>query len=209
MNRSTLPDFLLEKYKELKPSIIKRLQEFSEVPEVDYFYELCYCICTPQSKAKSAFHVQNQLKELNFRDNDFDPTSILRTPGYYIRFHNQKAKRLIKAKNEFENILNIIKFDDTSEEKRIKIYKSVDGFGLKESAHFLRNIGFRNLAILDRHILKHLVNCGLYHQVPKIGSEKQYRDVENSFKNFAERIKIPIDELDLLFWSYETGEILK
>jgi len=209
MNNLKLPDELQEKYLELKDAIDKRLWEFSQVPEADYFYELCYCICTPQSKASSAQKVQEKLQNNDFLNKEFDPTPILRSPEHYIRFHNQKAQRLQKAKNEYDEILFIIKSNISPEEKRIKIYEKVDGFGFKESAHFLRNIGYRNLAILDRHILKHLVNCGLYKEIPKIGSQKQYFEVENTFKNFAEKVKIPIDELDLLFWSYEAGEILK
>jgi thermostable 8-oxoguanine DNA glycosylase len=33
--------------------------------------------------------------------------------------------------------------------------------------------------------------------------------IEEKFRRFAGEIDIPMDELDLLFWSRETGEILK
>jgi N-glycosylase/DNA lyase len=208
LNRN-LPDFLHQKYLVLKTDIKKRLLEFSQVPEADYFYELCFCLCTPQSKAESAWKVQQKLAEKDFFNKAFDPTSILREPSHYIRFHNQKAKRLLEAREKYDQILSIIKSDKSNDEKRILIYENVNGFGLKESAHFLRNIGYRNLAILDRHILKHLVHCRVYDEVPKISSKKQYQIVEEKFKEYAENIKIPIDELDLLFWSYEAGKILK
>jgi thermostable 8-oxoguanine DNA glycosylase len=34
-------------------------------------------------------------------------------------------------------------------------------------------------------------------------------ELENQFHRFADTVGIPLDELDLLFWSMETGEILK
>lgn len=204
-----LPEFLQEKYFLLKTEIQSRLRDFASVPESAYFYELCYCLCTPQSKAENAMKVQNILLEIDFFNNPFDPSEILRQPENYIRFHNQKSLRLLKARKQWYEILEIIKSDIENTNKRMMIFEKVNGFGMKESSHYLRNIGYRDLAILDRHILKHLVNCGLYEQIPKISSPKQYLEVEKSFIEFAANINIPIDELDLLFWSYEAGSILK
>jgi N-glycosylase/DNA lyase len=38
--------------------------------------------------------------------------------------------------------------------KREKVAELIKGIGYKEASHFLRNIGYRNLAIIDRHYLK-------------------------------------------------------
>jgi N-glycosylase/DNA lyase len=74
----------------------------------------------------------------------------------------------------------------------------------------MRNIG-RNegLAILDRHILRNLKRYGVISQIPASLSKKKYFSIERRFNRFAEKIGIPVDELDLLFWSMETGEIRK
>ena len=90
------------------------------------------------------------------------------------------------------------------------LVKNVSGLGYKEATHFLRNIG-RNggLAILDRHILRNLKRYGAIRSLPTSLSRKHYLSIERRFKTFADRIGIPIDELDLLFWSMETGEIRK
>jgi len=89
-------------------------------------------------------------------------------------------------------------------ELRNQIAEKVKGIGLKEAGHFLRNIGKSNneIAILDRHILRNL-------QEDKIKSKKHYLEIEQKFLNLAKKLKIPIDELDLLFWSKENGEIFK
>lgn len=204
-----LPKEIFEKYNILKSEIESKLIQFENVPEEDYFYELCFCICTPQSKAESAFKVQNILQREKFLENEFDPTPILRQAENYIRFHNQKAKRLLEARENWHLINQTLLSDISGEQKREWLYLNVKGIGMKESGHFLRNIGYRNLGILDRHILKHLVSCGVFKEIPKIGSKKNYIEVEKKFMEFSDKMKIPMDHLDLLFWSYEAGLILK
>ncbi len=204
-----LPEILLISYESMKPLIQKRLQDFTSINEKNYFYELCYCLCTPQSKAANANKVQQKLASSDFLNTKFDPTQLLRDKDHYIRFHNQKAKRLLAAADSFNDVKEILDSNLGTADKRIIISQLVNGLGMKESSHFMRNIGYSGLAILDRHILKNLVLCGLYDAVPKVSSVKQYIGVENEFQHFAEAVGISIDELDLLFWSYETGEILK
>lgn len=207
--RYALPPELDNKLSEIRSEISSRLDYFSNVKSEEYFYELCFCICTPQSKAKSAYVVQLELQKLDFRNREFDPTPILRNPANYIRFHNQKARRLIEMRHKYSEIENVLLSDATTYDKRNWLTENLKGFGMKESSHFLRNIGYRNLAILDRHILKHLVRCGIYDEIPKIGTINRYLEVEKDFQNYAADINVNIDELDLLFWSYETGEIFK
>jgi N-glycosylase/DNA lyase len=70
-------------------------------------------------------------------------------------------------------------------------------------------VGHRDLAILDRHILKNLVRFGVIRRIPVSLTPKRYKAIEKRFLAFARDIEISMDELDLLFWSMETGEILK
>jgi N-glycosylase/DNA lyase len=147
--------------------------------------------------------------DMNFYEEPFNPADILRTPEHYIRFHNQKATRLLKAREQFEDILKTLRSDLNPEEKRLWLAGNLKGLGMKESSHFLRNIGYSGLAILDRHILKHLAICGVFGEIPKPVNIKSYLNIESAYKDFALWAQIPLDELDLLFWSYETGEILK
>ncbi len=206
---AALPDFFKEKYLELKPRILAKLDEYAAVPESDYFYEFCFCVMTPQSKAANAHAVELKLRERDFRGKPFDPTPLLRDNRHYIRFHNQKAKRLLAARDLFPEILEILKSDNSTRDKRFLIYQKTNGFGMKEASHFLRNIGYRDLAILDRHILKHMVTCGMYDEIPKISSVKRYLEIERNFLDFSDKVGVTVDELDLLFWSWETGALLK
>jgi N-glycosylase/DNA lyase len=209
MNSTHLPQIFSNKYKKLRPKIQQRLNDFSNVPEEKYFYELCFCICTPQSKAASALIVQNELEKLDFYNSDIDTTPILRRKENYIRFHNQKSKRLQLIKQQWNEIESILMSDITNREKRDWLNNNVNGIGRKESAHFLRNIGFKDIAILDRHILKHLVTCGVFDEIPNIATKKRYDFVADEFFKFSKKVEIPMDELDLLFWAEEAGEILK
>ena len=45
--------------------------------------------------------------------------------------------------------------------------------------------------------------------LPKNLNKKKYLEIENRMKKFAEDTGIPIDELDLLLWSEETGFVFK
>lgn len=74
----------------------------------------------------------------------------------------------------------------------------------------MRNIGLgKEIAILDRHILKNLKRYGVIDAIPLSITPRLYLNVEKKTKEFARRLKIPLDELDLLFWSRETGEVFK
>ncbi len=210
MPKTNLPEPWHTTYTERSEAIRKRLEDFGAIPSSQYFYELAFCILTPQSSAMNAEKTGVDLERDDFLGRGFDPTSYLRDPKHYIRFHNTKAKRLLAILESFPGLLPHL--TDTmlsSEQKRDIVLGSVKGLGMKEAAHFLRNIGVCNLAILDRHILKHLLRLGIIKEIPASLTTKRYLEIEKQWKRFAKRVEIPMDELDLLFWSMETGEIRK
>jgi len=203
------PDELFQLYQSNKYDIDLALQSYKQVPRSKYFYELCYCLCTPQSSAANANKLQSKLEEIDFFNNSIDPTELLANPIHYIRFHNQKAKRLINVKSSFSDILDVLDSDISPIDKRIWLDDNIVGIGMKESSHFLRNIGYRNLAIIDRHLLKHLISCNVIDSIPKSITKEKYLKIEQEFLLFGNWLGISIDELDILFWSKETGFILK
>jgi N-glycosylase/DNA lyase len=84
---------------------------------------------------------------------------------------------------------------------------NIIGIGYKECSHFLRNIGFTGFAILDKHVISMLNLLGCNVQKPR--NKKEYKEVEQKMIDFAKYIELNIDHLDLVFWSYKTGEIIK
>jgi N-glycosylase/DNA lyase len=193
----------------LRGKISVRLEEFSRVPRTQYFYELAYCLLTPQSSAVNAASAVERLKQADFLSSDIDPTEILSRKEHYIRFHNTKARHLLEAKRDLNRILGALGSHGSPAMMRAWFVQNVSGLGWKEASHFLRNIGYRNLAILDRHILKNLRRHRVIRSIPRSMSAARYQSIEKRFRQFAEEVGIPMDELDLLFWSRETGELLK
>lgn len=201
---------LRDLYEKRKGAIQARLTDFSRVPPSAYFYELAYCLMTPQSSAIHADHVVEILRARGFLENGFDPEDVLRTREYYIRFHKNKARYLLEIRLTMDTILSALSNGHSSDAVREWLVKNVKGLGYKEATHFLRNIGRNDgLAILDRHILRNLHRYGAVRRIPASLTKKQYLSIEKRFKEFSNIIGIPLDELDLLFWSMETGAIRK
>jgi N-glycosylase/DNA lyase len=200
---------LYQSYGERRDAIQRRLEDFSRVQPAQYFYELVYCILTPQSSAINAGKAVERLQTKSFYETPFDPAPVLAQKDFYVRFHKTKARLLLCLREESSEILAALSDSKSTTVLREWLVEHVRGFGYKEASHFLRNIGHRDLAILDRHILKNLRRLGAIRTIPKTLTPKQYLKLEKQFHRFAEAVGIPLDELDLLFWSLETGEILK
>jgi N-glycosylase/DNA lyase len=127
------------------------------------------------------------------------------------RFHNNKAKFIIEARKHADVKHKVKKIVCESGEKTARdwLVKNVKGFGYKEASHFLRNIGYDNVAILDRHIINLMVDHSLIDEKPKTINRNNYLDIESKFLNLASKINLSAAELDLYMWYLKTGEILK
>jgi len=127
------------------------------------------------------------------------------------RFYNARARYIVHTRNYLKKIcgLNLKKLLNSfkSSLERRKFFaetKDIKGIGYKEASHFLRNIGYSDYAILDKHILDCLKELKIITE-----KDKNYIEIEQKMKIFSKKIKIDMDELDLTLWSYKTGEILK
>ena len=197
---------LLAEYGKRKNEIRQRLKYFKSIKPEEWFYELCFCVLTPQTSARRGDKAISILKEKKFHEKKINTASILKS---IVRFHNNKAKYLDEVKKNYSIIFEKIKNTKDSAELRNWLAENIKGIGLKESAHFLRNIGHENLAILDRHILKNLAKYKIIKEAPRALTRNKYLEIEEKFKQFGKDLNIPMDELDLLFWSMETGEVFK
>lgn len=205
-------------YKEKQKDIEKRLKEFKEIWEKgsneDIHAELSFCILTPQSKAVNAWKAITTLREngLLFNGSAEDIVEYLNI----VRFKNNKAKYLVALREQMQNekgeIITKDFFNSITDvkDKREWIVKNIKGMAYKEAGHFLRNVGFgKEIAILDRHILKNLVKLEVIEDVPKSLTPKLYLEIEEKMKAYCKFISIPMDSLDLLLWYKEAGEIFK
>ncbi len=198
-----------------KSEIEVRLSDFKQLfdkSDETVFSELAFCICTPQSSAKSCDSAIKGLVESGLLFSGSAPEISKRLFG--VRFHNNKARYIVAARDFFTNESLKIKekleeFEDVFELREFLV-KNILGLGMKEASHFLRNIGMGDkLAILDRHILKNLLNYGVITHMPKSISKTKYLEIETKMAEFSKTTNIPLAHLDLLFWSKETGEIFK
>ena len=207
---------LLATYARKRQDIEARLAHFGHVGKKGgraLFEELCFCLLTPQSKARSCDAAILELKEKRLLF-DGDAAAIAKVLSTKTRFHNNKARYLVEARGKFEAndfaLLSHATFSGSERHAREYFLKNVKGLGLKEASHYLRNVGRGStLAILDRHILKNLVKCGATSHVPASLTEKRYLGIEREMEKFCRKTGIPLAHLDLLFWAEETGEIFK
>jgi N-glycosylase/DNA lyase len=206
---------LLKDYSRRKQEIKNRLKDFEnsyKKNDKHVFSELCFCILTPQANAvKCGKAIEDLIKAgLLFEGRPKEISPYLTGT----RFLNNKAEYIVSARNLFKkngcfSIKNYIDKKDIFK-TREWIVKNIKGIGYKEASHFLRNIGFgKDLAILDVHILKNLKDYGVIDKIPKSLTKNEYLKIEEKVRNFCRKINIPMDELDLLFWSRETGFVFK
>ena len=200
---------------EIAENIEKALKNFKKNWDSNekIFEELCFCLLTSQSSAKQAIKAINLLKKYDLLDKGGfrDKEIFLKN----VRFFRTKAKRLEEVQSKFpKNKIRGILMKNGLPSNPIKcrefLVKEVNGYGLKEASHFLRNIGFGDeIAILDRHVLKNLVGCEIIKDLPKSLTKKKYLEIEEIMRAFCKRNQISMSKLDLIFWSNETGTVLK
>jgi len=206
---------LKERYEPKRQIIKARLKEFEAIMEKGdeaIFEELCFCLFTAGSSARTGLKSVDAIRDILMTGSSEELAERLK--GIH-RYGKRRAEYVVLARNFFQKKLDfklkqtIESFGDNKEALRDFIVGNIKGLGYKEASHFLRNIGFKGYAILDRHILRNLCRWGVTEETVSPSSKKKYLEIEAKMKDFAQEIGIDFDELDFLFWSNETGEILK
>jgi N-glycosylase/DNA lyase len=202
---------------EIKNKVDKRLQEFKRLSKKgnkEWFSELCFCILTANSKARTAITIQKELGKEGFLNiSQEEIAKTIRAKKH--RFHNNKAKYIVEAR-KYHNIKDIVKAMEEDKQSsynnevsaREFIVKNIKGLGYKESSHFLRNVGYDNLAILDRHIINLMVENKLIER-PKVLNQLNYLEIEDVFQKLAKKCRMSCAELDLYMWYLKAGDVLK
>ena len=163
----------------------------------EVFYNLCFAILAPQTTFKNNIKAIKALREYDFYKVNLDINDLqkLIKPT---RFYRIKSDRLIRLKKQFSNILIVMLSNAEDHLKREFLVKNVKGLGMKAASHFLRNMGCKNLAIIDTHVLKFL-EC----ETPKTKGE--YLAIERKFKNMAKKLDLYPAELDAIVWKEYSG----
>jgi N-glycosylase/DNA lyase len=205
---------LLKLYSEKKDELKRRLRDFKQVfneSDEKVFTELAFCLCTPQSKATSCWNAVSAIAKNNllFSGSGEQIKPFLNS----VRFSENKTKYIVEARNLFTTDSQIQLKDklqnfENSQQAREWLVENVNGFGMKEASHFLRNIGFDDFAIIDFHIVDILVKHDLIKR-PKTLTKTKYLEIENLLRTIGKKTDLTLAELDLYLWYMETGKILK
>lgn len=186
----------LKKNSGLMKTIHQRLKEFEK--NKNLFSELCFCTLTAGASAASGIKCQNALHHKFHKLNEKNLQREMRKLGY--RFHN-RASYIKENQPKIKLLSQINKMDSIS--ARNFLVKNFKGIGMKEASHFLRNIGRKDIAIIDRHVLRSL-GCDADSL-----TKKRYLDIENYLRTIAHNLHSNLAELDLLLWFGQTGKVLK
>src|SRR5687767_2829547 len=204
-------------YRERQCEIRARLQEFDEVwrkgSDERLWEEMVFCFFTGGCSAKMGLRSIEAVRPLLLEGTHSELENALvgvhRYPraraGYIVASREFLLEhcglRLRKKLQSFADDLE--RRDWLVKEKRVK------GLGYKEASHFLRNIGLKGYAILDKHVLRSLAELKIIDDPKPPNTRLKYLTVEKRLKKLAELAEIDFDELDLVLWSLKTGEILK
>jgi len=190
---------------ETKQIIDNKMYQFSlfeKAPNNILFQELCFCLLAANFNAEKSLKIQEALKEelITLPENDL----ALKLKSFGHRHPNIRAKYIVEARKHILELKNLY----TLENPRDWLINNVKGLGMKESSHYLRNIGFKDYAIVDFHIVDLLVERKLIEK-PKTITPKVYLHVENILKEIGKLASLNLAELDLYLWYMETGKIIK
>ncbi len=227
-------EILRKEYRLKKDRIRRRLEEFKKIYNESYswfydqghmvlkpvktqdderiFEELTFCICTANTSAVMGLKAVDALRGHLMHASVSEMAELLVDAGY--RYPQKRpvyivhAREFLKEQIGFDLKVEIEEHKDPME-RREWFVKNIKGLGYKEASHFLRNIGFRGYAILDKHIINSMHEFGFLDKPEPPKNAKKYLEIEQKFKEFAKKLEIDMDELDLLLWSRKNGEILK
>jgi N-glycosylase/DNA lyase len=202
-----------------RKEIRKRLGEFEEVwrkgSDARLWEELAYCIFTAGASARMGLDSVDAVRPLLLDGEAEAMTAALKRAGAH-RFPVARPRYIVTTRNYFRAHFGMAlrkrlrSFRDPSERRDwLAQEKQVKGLGYKEASHFLRNVGVKGHAILDKHVMRCLAEVGVIDSPKPPTTRKKYLEVEQELIRFAKDIRVDFDELDLVLWSMKTGEILK
>ena len=175
----------------------------------EIFVELCFCIIVANNSIENGLRAYNSIG-LNFLKLDEQELKekLKKTSR---RFYNKRAEYIIETRKKHKELIQKL---NELKNKKIEEYifrdwlvDNIKGFGYKEASHFMRNLGFFNFAILDRHILKFLYKEGLLKKLPTSLNKKNYLEIEKLLIELAKKLNISMAELDIYLFYIDSGRL--
>ena len=204
-------------HRERSAEIRKKLAEFERIKihggDTEIWEEMVFCFftggCSARMGLRSVEAARPHLMYGNWETLRDALSGVHRYPNARSRYIVESREFLEKSIN-FEIKAKLEAFDSHLERRDWLVReKGIKGLGFKEASHFLRNIGYKGYAILDKHVLRCLAELKIIDDPKPPNTRSKYLSVENRLKTLTEDIGIDFDEMDLVLWSMKTGEILK
>jgi N-glycosylase/DNA lyase len=202
-------DEIREAMEKAGSTVKQRMQQFQEIgkDEESVFSELCFCILTANFRADVGIRIQEAVGE------DFcglckeTLAERLRSLGH--RFPQARAGYIVESRRLHGRLGSIVESYVNGSDAREWLVENVKGLGYKEASHLLRNIGILDVAIIDRHILRFLLDKRLIGEIPKSLNRRKYMEIERLLSSIATKLGLSLGELDLYIWYIRTGKVLK
>ncbi|MCQ4335256.1 MAG: N-glycosylase/DNA lyase [Sulfolobaceae archaeon] len=194
----------------LRALVLERVEEFklNNIADEDvWFRELVLCVLTANSSFVSAYKVLGYVME-EFDKGTYRFEQVLDERGY--RFYELKAKylkNLVKYRGRIKSWIKPLA-DRSQALAREVLANEIYGIGMKEASHFLRNVGYFDLAIVDKHVMRFSINSGLVRPFKTL-TRSRYLEIERKLKELAHQLGMSVGILDLFIWHIETGTVLK
>lgn len=202
---------------ERRDEIRGRLAEFEAIgrrgDDLEHWAEMVFCFFTGGCSARMGLRSVEAVRPILLTGEQPELAAAL--TGVH-RYPNARS-RYIVASRTFLNehcgmrLRKMLESFDCPLERRDWLVreKGIKGLGYKEASHYLRNIGFRGYAILDKHVLNSLAELKIIDDPKPPNTRSKYLMVEEKLKSMTAALGIDFDELDLVLWSMKTGVILK
>ena len=210
-------DAIKRVHRERHQEIRERLNEFAGIwsggDDERLWEEMVFCFFTGGCSARMGLNSIEAVRPLLMTGTQPEIASAL--VGSH-RYPNARSKYVVHSREflkehcEMRLRSKLESFDSPLERRDWLVKeKGIKGLGYKEASHFLRNIGLRGYAILDKHVLRCLAELGIIEDPKPPNTRSKYLRVEEKLKQLADSIGIDFDEMDLVLWSIKTGMVLK
>ena len=210
-------DAILRTHTMRRREIAARLGEFDEIrssgSDLNLLEEMVFCFFTGGCSARMGLNALAAVRPILL---DGDQAMLAKALSGVHRYPNARARYVVASREFLRERFNLeirkqIESFDCRLARRDWLVKEkgIKGLGYKEASHYLRNIGFKGYAILDKHVLNCLFELKIIDDPKPPNTRTKYLKIEENLRQLTEMTQIDFDELDLVLWSMKTGVILK
>jgi N-glycosylase/DNA lyase len=220
MKRSTEPitiDKIRQHHRQRRHEIRARLAEFAAIgkdaSDQTLWEEMVFCFFTGGCSARMGLNSLEAVKPLLMTA---DQPAIANALSGVHRYPNARSRYVVASREflrehcglELRKKLNGFACPHERRDWLVR-EKGIKGLGYKEASHYLRNVGFKGYAILDKHVLNCLAELKIIAEPKPPNTRAKYLSIEDKLRELTNTVRIDFDEFDLVLWSMKTGVILK